>query len=203
MGLSTVSQPKAVRVATRTSELALRQARQVASLLAAQLVTASDQTVALGGTGLHDTTRVAAGDADLWTDILAANSGHLAAALRAFAADANRMVAALEAVAAGDRVALATLTRLLAAGSAGRAKVPLKRGETAAHFATVPIVVRDAPGELAALLRTLGDAGINVEDVRVEHEPGRPVGVVEIDVHEEAAAALISCMRESGWQVYS
>lgn len=175
----------------------------VASLLAAQLVTASEQTVALGGTGLHDTTRVAAGDAGLWTDILAANSGHLAAALRAFAADANQMVAALEAVAAGDRAALATLTRSLEAGSAGRAKVPLKRGETAAHFATVPIVVRDAPGELAALLRTLGDAGINVEDVRVEHEPGRPVGVVEIDVHEAAAPALIACMRESGWQVYT
>lgn len=175
----------------------------VASLLAAQLVGASRQTVTLGGTGLHDTTRVAAGDARLWTDILAANAGHLAAALRAFASDAAQMVEALEAIETGDQGALATVTRLLETGAAGRARVPLKRGETAAHFATVPIVVRDAPGELAALLRTLGDAGINVEDVRVEHEPGRPVGVVEIDVHEEAAASLIACMRQSGWQVYS
>jgi prephenate dehydrogenase len=175
----------------------------VASLLAAQLVEASGETVALGGTGLHDTTRVAAGDARLWTDILAANSGHLAGALRAFAADATRMVEALEAIDAGDEQALATLTQILEVGVAGRARVPLKRGETAAGFATVPIVVRDAPGELAALLRALGDAGINVEDVRVEHEPGRPVGVVEIDVREDAAPALIACMRQSGWQVYS
>ncbi|HET9186699.1 MAG TPA: prephenate dehydrogenase dimerization domain-containing protein, partial [Acidothermaceae bacterium] len=175
----------------------------VAALLAAQLVAASRETVALGGTGLHDTTRVAAGDAGLWTEILAANSGHLAAALRSFTADAARMVDALEAIEAGDPAALDSLTRLLETGAAGRARVPLKRGETAAHFATVPIIVRDAPGELAALLRTLGDAGINVEDVRVEHEPGRPVGVVEIDVHEETAAALIACMRQSGWQVYS
>ncbi len=175
----------------------------VASLLAGQLVAASVETVALGGTGLHDTTRVAAGDARLWSDILAANSGHLAVALRGFVADATRMVGALEAIDAGDQAALATLTSLLEAGVAGRARVPLKRGETAANFATVPIVVRDAPGELAALLRALGDAGINVEDVRVEHEPGRPVGVVEIDVHEESAPALIACMRQSGWQVYS
>lgn len=175
----------------------------VAALLAAQLVGASELTVALGGTGLHDTTRVAAGESRLWTEILAANSGHLAAALRAFADDATRMVNALEAIDAGDQAALATLTGLLESGIAGRARVPLKRGETAAHFATVPIVVRDAPGELASLLRALGDAGINVEDVRVEHEPGRPVGVVEIDVHEEAVAALVSCMRESGWQVYT
>lgn len=175
----------------------------VASLLAAQLVGAEKQTVALGGTGLHDTTRVAAGDARLWTDILAANAGHLAAALRAFAADAGQMIDALERVETGDPAALAALTRLLEAGAAGRARVPLKRGETAADFATVPIVVRDAPGELAALLRDLGEAGINVEDVRVEHEPGRPVGVVEIDVREEAVPALIACMRQSGWQVYS
>jgi prephenate dehydrogenase len=175
----------------------------VASLLAGQLVESSDATVALGGTGLHDTTRVAAGDAALWTEILVANAGHLATALAAFAEDVEATVAALQRVAAGDLDAIGDVTQTLQAGVAGRARVPLKRGESAAGFAAVPIVVRDAPGELAALLRALGDAGINVEDVRVEHEPGRPVGVVEIDVREDAVPALIACMRESGWQVYS
>jgi len=175
----------------------------VASLLAAQLVDGDDATVALGGTGLHDTTRVAAGDARLWTQILAANASHLAVALAAFAADVQRTVSDLERVAAGDADALRALTETLQAGVAGRARLPLKRGEPAAGFTTVPIVVRDAPGELAALLRALADARINVEDVRVEHEPGRPVGVVELDVRDDAAPALIACMRESGWQVYS
>jgi len=175
----------------------------VASLLAGQLVASSEATVALGGTGLHDTTRVAAGDAALWTEILAANADHLATALAAFAEDVAATVTALQRVASGDLDAVQVLTDTLRAGVAGRARVPLKRGETAAGFVAVPIVVRDAPGELAALLRALGDAGINVEDVRVEHEPGRPVGVVEIDVREDVVPALISCMRESGWQVYS
>jgi prephenate dehydrogenase len=175
----------------------------VASLLAAQLVSSADTTVALGGTGLHDTTRIAAGDAHLWTEILVANARHLAVALAGFSAQVERTLADLERVAAGDPAAIDALTRTLQDGVAGRARVPLKRGETAAGFATVPIVVRDAPGELAALLRALGDAGINVEDVRVEHEPGRPVGVVEIDVRDDAVAALIACMRQSGWQVYS
>lgn len=175
----------------------------VASLLAAQIVGAPETTVALGGTGLHDTTRVAGGDARLWTEILVANARHLAAALAGFAADVHRTAADLERVAEGDHAAIAALTQTLQAGVAGRARVPLKRGEPAAGFATVPIVVRDAPGELAALLRALGDAGINVEDVRVEHEPGRPVGVVELDVREDAVPALVACMRESGWQVYA
>lgn len=175
----------------------------VASLLAAQLVDSPDETVALGGTGLHDTTRVAAGDARLWTQILVANARHLAAALAAFATDVQRTAVDLERIAAGDRAAVAALTATLQAGVNGRSRVPVKRGESAAGFATVPIIVRDAPGELAALLRALADAGINVEDVHVEHEPGRPVGVVEVEVREDVVPALIACVRESGWQVYS
>ena len=175
----------------------------VASLLAAQLVSSDDATVALGGTGLHDTTRVAAGDPELWTQILLANADHLATALSGFASDVTRTVDDLQRVAAGDRAAAAALTDTLRRGAAGRARVPVKRGQPAAGFVTVPIVVRDAPGELASVLRALGDAGINVEDVRVEHEPGRARGVVELDVREDAASKLIACMQEAGWEVYS
>jgi prephenate dehydrogenase len=175
----------------------------VASLLAAQLVRSDEATVALGGTGLHDTTRVAAGDPDLWTQILLANADHLATALSGFASDVARTVADLQRIAAGDEAGAAALTETLRRGAAGRARVPVKRGQPAAGFVTVPIVVRDAPGELAAVLRTLGDAGINLEDVRVEHEPGRARGVVELDVREDAASKLIACMQEAGWEVYS
>jgi prephenate dehydrogenase len=175
----------------------------VAALLAAQLTGSADETVGLGGTGLQDTTRVAAGDPDLWTQILAANAGHLASALGQFADDVQRTVVDLQRLAGGDRSAAAALTTTLRQGAAGRARVPVKRGQPAAGFVTVPIVVRDAPGELAAVLRALGDAGINVEDVRVEHEPGRARGVVELDVREEAAAALIACMNDAGWEVYT
>jgi prephenate dehydrogenase len=175
----------------------------VASLLAAQLVSSDDATVALGGTGLHDTTRVAAGDPDLWTQILLANADHLATALSGFASDVARTVDDLHRIANGDRGAAVALTATLRRGAAGRARVPVKRGQPAAGFVTVPIVVRDAPGELASVLRTLGDAGINLEDVRVEHEPGRARGVVELDVREDAASKLIAVMQEAGWEVYS
>ena len=175
----------------------------VASLLAAQLVSSDEATVALGGTGLHDTTRVAAGDPDLWTQILLANAEHLATALSGFASDVTRTVDDLQRIASGDRAAATALTETLRRGAAGRARVPVKRGQPAAGFVTVPIVVRDAPGELASVLRTLGDAGINLEDVRVEHEPGRARGVVELDVREDAASKLILVMQEAGWEVYS
>jgi prephenate dehydrogenase len=175
----------------------------VASHLAAQLATSDDTTVGLGGTGLQDTTRIAAGDPELWTQILSANAAHLATALAKFSADIQSTVADLERIAAGDASALDAVLTTLRRGAAGRARVPIKRGLPAAGLVTIPIVVRDAPGELAAVLRALGEAGINIEDVRVEHEPGRDQGLVELDVREDAADALVACMRDAGWEVYS
>jgi prephenate dehydrogenase len=54
----------------------------------------------LAATGWRDTTRIAAGDAELWADILLDNAAPLAASLRRITAFSERIVAAVE---AGDR----------------------------------------------------------------------------------------------------
>ncbi|ABK53007.1 prephenate dehydrogenase [Acidothermus cellulolyticus 11B] len=174
----------------------------LASVLAAQLVDAPRDFTALAGTGLQDVTRIAAGDPQLWTEILAANADHLLGYLERFQQRLQDAAAYVARIARGDAAATTALTELLRTGVQGRLRVPVKRGEPAAGFATVAVTIRDAPGELAALLRALAEAGINVEDVRVEHEPGRPVGVVELDVREDKAQALIRCVRDAGWQLY-
>jgi prephenate dehydrogenase len=56
--------------------------------------------------GWRDTTRIAAGDAELWADILLDNAGPLGAALGRIATAAERILAAVE---AGDRRRLITL----------------------------------------------------------------------------------------------
>jgi prephenate dehydrogenase len=56
--------------------------------------------------GWRDTTRIAAGDAELWADILLDNAGPLGTALGRVAAAAERILAAVE---AGDRRRLVTL----------------------------------------------------------------------------------------------
>lgn len=57
--------------------------------------------------GWRDTTRIAAGDADLWADILLDNAAHVAKALATIAAATEKMLTAIE---KGDR---RTLVRLL------------------------------------------------------------------------------------------
>lgn len=179
-----------------------------ASALAALLVPARGDAageevlpVVLAGPGLADTTRLAAGDAGLWTDILTANATHVAplvadlAGLLAAAADA------LGRVAGGDAAAGAEVTALLRRGNAGRETVPVKRGELAGAFDRVRVVLPDQPGQLARLLLAAGEAGVNVEDVRVEHVPGRATGVVDLLVDTSEAERLNAVLHGSGWHL--
>jgi prephenate dehydrogenase len=65
----------------------------------------------------------------------------------------------------------------------------------------VQVVIPDVPGELARLFAAAGDAGVNIEDVGIEHSPGLPVGVAELVVRPEAVARLTEALAASGWPV--
>ncbi len=157
----------------------------------------------LAGPGLADTTRLAAGDPRLWLEILSANARQVAGPVRLLGDRLLGAAAALEQLAAepGDSRAEASLRALLEEGNAGRALVPLKRGEAAGAFAGVRVSVADEPGQLAALLASAGRAHLNVEDVRVEHVPGRPRGVIELLVAPETLGPMRAALERDGWHV--
>jgi prephenate dehydrogenase len=171
----------------------------VASLLAARLTDTDAATVQLAGQGLRDLTRIADSDPDLWAQIAYGNARPLAAALGGLAADLARLAAALD---AGDEQGAAAFRAVVAAGNAGRARLPGKHGARAARYATVPVVVSDEPGALARLLVHAGEAGINVEDLSLEHSPGAPVGLCELFVQPATADALAAVLTERGWVVH-
>jgi prephenate dehydrogenase len=173
----------------------------VAVAMAAQLERAPEGALALAGQGLRDVTRVAASDTFLWTQILAANAAHAAEVLAALAADLAAGASALASVAGGREEPVKDLAGLLERGRAGVARIPGKRGGPPADYAVVSVVIGDRPGELARLFQAAGDAGINIEDVRIEHSPGLPAGVAELAVRPEAAWPLIEALAAGGWPV--
>lgn len=77
---------------------------------------------------------------------------------------------------------LGTLSRVLEAGNFGHARIPGKHGAAPAAYEVVSVVVPDEPGSLARLLTDVGHAGINLEDLHLEHGLGQAVGVAEISV---------------------
>ncbi len=174
----------------------------IASLLAARLAAAEEAAVALSGQGVRDTTRVAASDPALWTAILAGNAANVAPVLRSLLDDLVVLLAALEAIDEDPGAARAALRAALTRGNIGRARLPGKHGSAATPYTAVPVVVPDRPGELGRLFAAAGTAGVNVEDVTIEHSQGRPMGLVELAVRPEAADRLSGALTAAGWTVH-
>ncbi|MFD7237410.1 prephenate dehydrogenase [Streptomyces syringium] len=177
----------------------------VSSLMAARLEHAAEDSVRVSGQGLRDVTRIAAGDPGLWRDILDANADAVADVLEAYAADLGEAVRALRALGSPDTGvrgrAEAGLEELLRRGNRGHARVAAKPGAPTADFAPVPVVIPDEPGALARLFAAVGETGVNIEDVRIEHAPEQPRGFVELLVDRHAAPDLSRLLSVGGWNV--
>lgn len=190
----------AVAVASHTPQV-------LASLLAGLLADADDTTLAVAGQGLRDTVRVAASPTSMWLDILTANAAPVRRILSQLAGDLHRTLDALAPLDAGEpddasadarSAASATLADVLRKGRAGHARLPGKHGSRA-WLATVAVVVSDHPGQLATLLTHAAEAGVNVEDLTIDHAPGQPVGLVGLAVAPDAAGRLVDHLAARGW----
>jgi prephenate dehydrogenase len=178
----------------------------VAAAMAARLAPSGvpADALKLAGGGLRDVTRIAAGDSALWAQILSANAGPVAEVVAEVAEDLaavarllGRLPHGTPAVGAGT----AGVTSLLDRGRAGAGRIPGKHGGLPRNFTVVQVVLADRPGELARLFNAAGAAGVNIEDIRLEHSPGLPVGVAELSVRPDQAGPLLDAMEAGGWPV--
>lgn len=178
-----------------------------ASLVAARLRDADPAALDLAGQGLRDVTRIAAGDPALWTSILAANAGAVLPVLQALRADLDEVIGALGQAAAAARDegvgggALGVLAATIAAGNAGVSRIPGKHGGVRRAYDVVTVLVPDRPGELARLLADMGAAGINLEELAIEHAPRQPVGLASLAVLRGLGSALETELTARGWRV--
>lgn len=168
----------------------------LAALVAGRLTDAPREHLALSGQGVRDVTRIAAGDPGLWQQIVTANETALTALLREVRDDLDSLLSALG---SHDRVAVGAL---LDRGVAGTAVIPGKHGGPAQAETSLFVAVPDHPGELARLLADAGEIGVNIEDLRIDHDPGRPVGLVELFVAEDRLEHLLHSLEERGWTTH-
>ncbi|MGZ5418756.1 MAG: prephenate dehydrogenase [Nocardioides sp.] len=168
----------------------------LAALVAGRMTEAPKEHLALSGQGVRDVTRIAAGDPALWQQIVDANSTALSILLHAVRDDVDTLLGALD---RGDR---ATVGSLLDRGVAGTAVIPGKHGGPAQAETSLFVAVPDHPGELARLLADAGEIGVNIEDLRIDHDPGRPVGLVELFVAEGEVDHLLRSLEDRGWTTH-
>lgn len=171
----------------------------MSSLLASRLQGTPLHALSLAGNGLRDVTRIAASDPTLWVQILGGNAGKIVEILYGVREDLNRLINTLEDPAApGARLDLA---QLISEGNAGQARIPGKHGGPPQAYAWLTVLVDDKPGQIARLLTEIGEIGVNLEDLRLDHSSGQNVGMVEISVLPNKHDHLIEALNDRGWRV--
>ncbi|MGW5237891.1 prephenate dehydrogenase [Monashia sp. NPDC004114] len=174
-----------------------------ASIVAGCLRELPESAVGLAGQGLRDVTRIAASDPRLWTQILAGNAPAVRDVMRHVREQVDDIVAALDRLVDDDgEGSFGTLSRVLEAGNLGHARIPGKHGSAPAAYEVVSVVVPDVPGSLARLLTDVGEAGINLEDLHLEHGLGQAVGIAEISVVPASVEPLRTELERLGWRVH-
>ncbi|MFD5278928.1 prephenate dehydrogenase [Pseudarthrobacter sp. NPDC058362] len=171
----------------------------MSSLLASRLQGTPLHALSLAGNGLRDVTRIAASDPTLWVQILGGNAGKIVEILYGVREDLNRLINTLEdPTAPGARLDLA---QLISEGNAGQARIPGKHGGPPQAYAWLTVLVDDKPGQIARLLTEIGEIGVNLEDLRLDHSAGQNVGMVEISVLPNKHDHLIEALNDRGWRV--
>ncbi len=165
-------------------------------LMAGRLAEAPAEQLALSGQGLRDVTRVAAGDPGLYGQIVTGNAPAVVQLLSEVRDQLDVLIASLD---AGDREAIDALLRR---GVAGTRAIPGKHGAPVTPSSSVFVAIPDEPGGLARLFAEVGEEGVNIEDVRIDHDPGRLVGLVELVVAADRADHLLAALASRGWATH-
>ncbi|MGW1610193.1 prephenate dehydrogenase [Streptomyces sp. NPDC002285] len=177
----------------------------MSSMVAARLENAEETAVRLCGQGIRDVTRIAASDPGMWIDILSANPGPVADLLTDVATDLEETVRALRALQSSDEdkrlEGTSGIQGVLRRGNAGQVRVPGKHGAAPRTYEVVAVLIDDQPGQLARIFADAGLAGVNIEDVRIEHATGQQAGLVQLMVEPKAAPVLSAALRERGWAI--
>ena len=167
----------------------------LSSALAATLEGAPAEWLDLSGTGLRDTTRIAASNSKLWREIISANSQAIRPLLERVIAELSDLSTSLE---NPDSV-----EEFIKSGNRGRSMIPGKHGGAARNYTFLPVVIEDKPGQLAALFDECAAAQVNVEDLTIEHSPEQFTGLITLALSKSDAEKLHGHLVKQGWRAHS
>ena len=162
----------------------------ISSLLAAQLEGKSPDSLALAGSGIMDTTRIAGSNPELWREILNLNREALMPLLKDFQKDLSTLIESYD------------VQSVLERGRKGRQSLPGKHRSASRNYIYLPVVLEDKPNQLALLFDECAKANVNVEDITIEHSPEQETGLVLLALSASNADVLQKHLLAANWRVH-
>lgn len=149
----------------------------------------------LAAGGFRDATRVAASNPDLWLDICAENRDAIVSVLDDYG---ERIVTLRSVLAGADDDGL---RRTLGEARAARRSLPGKETVTG-RLVELQLSIPDRPGVFAEVTTTVGLAGVNIEDIGVEHAPEGGRGLLRLAIlGPDNAAKAHAALDAIGYEV--
>ncbi|MGH2771524.1 MAG: prephenate dehydrogenase/arogenate dehydrogenase family protein, partial [Actinomycetota bacterium] len=160
---------------------------------AAEVSAADGGLPLLSAGGFGDMTRIASSSPDLWVDIVRENRPALNDLLRRFIQALQTAGSALEQADYGG------LRKMLEEGRRARMSLPGPGGQPG-ELIEILVPVDNRAGVLADVTTTVGEAGINIEDIDIIHSPEGGRGTVHLAVSgREPAEAAMEAIRKKGY----
>lgn len=149
----------------------------------------------LAGGGFRDATRVAASNPAMWLDICRENREAIVAVLDEYAARIGQLRMMLF---EGDED---RLVRLLTDAREARQSLPGKES-VSGQMVELRVTIPDQPGAIAAITACVGELGVNIEDLGIEHAPDGRKGTMRLAVNGfEAATTAGDALTARGYEV--
>ena len=147
------------------------------ALMTGALTTTQDNATVLrlAAGGFHDMTRIAAGSAELWTDIVEANRAAIGKELDRLA---EQLSVLRKVIGSSD---LDELKRFLAAAAEARQQMP-KRSGRPQDLTFIRIPIADRTGALAEALTVFSNIRVNIEDLEIAHDIKGDRGVLQVTI---------------------
>ena len=164
------------------------------TLLAHSLESVPAEWLDLAGAGLRDTTRIAASDPKLWSEIIYSNRDHIVELVQGMHHELGELLENLE--------SKTSIASFIEKGRFERSRIPGKHGGKAREYTYLPIVIDDKPGQLAAIFNECAAIAVNVEDLNIEHSPGQQSALITLALSSRDADSLSNHLSAIGWNVH-
>lgn len=148
----------------------------------------------LAAGGFRDMTRIAAGDPAIWPDVLLENRSAISQTLGALQ---ERLEAIQHALSTESRD---TLEGNLQSASVARRQLP-GRALSSDDLAYLRVVIRDQPGELAAVTNAASELLVNIYDIEIAHGIEGKGGTLLLAIDAAQSAMFSLALSRVGFQV--